>query len=212
MAKTLAELRAEAAGPAPRPKATRTVTLIKGQHLLDRTRQLTVEITDVLAQAERDRQNEPDDEAKDRIRKAGAPAEEAPEPPTRAVELAKERAALVDQLAEHQAEIGLEGISGGEWHAFKEANPARADSQVDLGLAKGHCNADELFKILGRFVATWNGEQVAESDWDDWLAERICFADRRDLVPAVVEMYEGKIDRAPKSPSSSPATPTSGTD
>lgn len=212
MAKTLAELRAEASGPTPRPKATRTVTLIEGQHLLDRTRVLTDELTDVLAQAERAEANQPDEEDRERIRKAGAPAEPKPEPPTRALEIIEERASLVDELTEHQVDIGLIGIAGGDWHRFKEANPARQDNQVDAKLAKGHCNADALFAAIGQFIATWNGEQVAERDWDDVLAERICYADRRDLIPAIVEMYEGKIDRAPKSRSSSPETPSSGTD
>lgn len=204
MAKTLAEMRAEASGPPPRPKATRTVTLIEGQHLLDESRRLNEELVDVLAQAQRDRMTEADDDSKARARKVGQAPDPDPEPPARALEIKAEQAKMVDQLTEYQAELGLIGISGGEWQLFKEANPARADSQVDLKLAGGHCNADALFAILGRFVATWDGDQLADGDWDNWLAERICYADRRDLIPAVVEMYEEAIFRAPKSRSSSP--------
>lgn len=199
---SLAELLAQT-GPAPRPKATVTVTLIEGQHLLDESRRLQERLVDLLAQGD----GEEADESRARVRKAAEPAR-APE----VDEIRAQNKALLPRLAEYQGEIGLVGLGGGDWQRFKEDHPPRKDNPVDRRLAGDWCDADALFNALGRFVASWNGDPVPEGAWDGQLAERVCYADRRDLVSAVVDMHETTLDRVPKSQSGSSMTEDSATD
>lgn len=205
---TLAELRAQT-GPKPLPKATRTVTLIEGQHLLARQEELKEEHLDLLMQADRDA-GQAERDGRKRTQKAG----QKPEPslPPRAEEIKTEIRAVGGKLAEFQSEVGLSGLEGGEWQRYKDAHPPREGSDADQQLADGKCNASALFADLGRFVVSWEGDELADGDWNGWLAERICYADRRDLVTAVVEMHETRLERVPKSPSSSSPTESSETD
>lgn len=195
---TLAELRART-GPVPLPKATRTVTLVEGQHLLDESQRLEEERVDLLIQVERDAEKAADD-GRDRTQKAGQKPE--PTQPPRLDEIRAEQRALAERIAEFQGVLGLTGISGGEWQRFKDENPAREDNDADQRLAGGTCNTSVLFSALGRFVTSWNDEALGDGDWDAWLAERICYADRRDLVTAVVELHESRLPRIPKVTSS----------
>lgn len=195
---TLAELRART-GPVPLPKATRTVTLVEGQHLLDESQRLEEERVDLLIQVERDAEKTADD-GRDRTQKAGQKPE--PTQPPRLDEIRAEQRALAERIAEFQGVLGLTGISGGEWQRFKDENPAREDNDADQRLAGGTCNTSVLFSALGRFVTSWNDEALGDGDWDAWLAERICYADRRDLVTAVVELHESRLPRIPKVASS----------
>lgn len=195
---TLAELRART-GPVPLPKATRTVTLVEGQHLLDESQRLEEERVDLLIQVERDAEKAADD-GRDRTQKAGQKPE--PTQPPRLDEIRAEQRALAERIAEFQGVLGLTGISGGEWQRFKDENPAREDNDADQRLAGGTCNTSVLFGALGRFVTSWNDEALGDGDWDAWLAERICYADRRDLVTAVVELHESRLPRIPKVASS----------
>jgi hypothetical protein len=204
---SLAELRAQT-GPKPLPKAVRTVTLIEGQHLLARSQQLEEEHLDLLMAAQRDA-DKAEDDGRDRTRKAGEKPESAN---PRIEELKAKIQGLTVELAEFQAEVGLSGLTGGEWQRYKDDHPPREDNKADLRLTGGLCNASEVFGDLGRFVVSWEGDALTKGDWDGWLAERICYADRRDLVTAVVEMHETRLPRSPKSQSSSSQTVTSGTD
>lgn len=201
---SLAELRAAASGPVPRPKATATVTLVEGQHLLDAFARLHQRMIDVLANAE---QSEEAEESKARSRKW---VDDAPDSEVEAIKA--EQKAILPRLAEFQAEVELVGFEGGEWWRFCEANPPRKDSDIDQRLTGGRCNADAVFQALGRFVATWNGDELQPGDWDSWLAERICVSDRRDMVAEVVDMHEVTVNRVPFSSSVSSGTPTSETD
>lgn len=206
---TLAELRAQS-GTQALPRDERTVTLVEGQHLLTQSQRLEEERVDLLVQAERDAEKAEEDGRK-RTQKAG----QKPEPtvPPRVEEIKAELAALLDSLADFQGKVGLRGITGGEWQRFKDDHPMREDNMVDLRVAKGHCDASALFTQLGRFVASWNGEDLADGDWDNWLAEKITYADRRDLVTAVVDMHEANLPRvSPKSLNGSSATEPSATD
>lgn len=198
---TLAELRAQS-GPQPLPRASKVVTLIEGQHLLAESQKLAVELEDIVVQASRL------DEEGQRTgppRKAG----EKSDLPPRVDEIRAEQAALLDRLADYQGEVGLQGITGGDWQRFKDQNPARLDNSSDQRLTASLCDSSALFEALGRFVATWNGEPVAPDDWDKWLAERITYADRRDLVSTVVDLHEKGLARAPKLRTSSPTTGSS---
>ena len=206
---TLAELRANS-GAKSLPMAQCVVTLIEGQHLLTESRRLENERLDLILRAERDAEAAEDDGRK-RTQKAGQKAE--PSVPPRVEEITAELAALVDRLAEFQGTVDLRGITGGEWQRFKDDHPPREDNMADLQVAKGHCDSSALFGQLGRFVVSWNGEEVAANDWDDWLAEKITYADRRDMVTAVVDMHEANLPRiSPKSPTGSSPTEDSATD
>lgn len=202
---TLDELR----GSKPvRPFSTHTVTLVTGQHLLDEQKRLSNEFVDELANAAAAPVAEDDAEQAARIRKSGerAVSEKAEAIKTRMAELHRE-------LAEHQGEVTLVGVlSDGEWLRWKAEHPAREDDLTDTRLTLGHCNATDLYDTLGLFVAKWDGEELGADDWATWLAERITFADKRDLVGEVVALYETRLDRAPKSPSGSSATPSGSDD
>lgn len=203
---TLAELRAQT-GPKPLPKATCTVTMVEGQHLLARSQQLNDELLDVLLEA--DREKAKDEGGRERVRKAG---ERKPPENPRIAELRAEMQDVVDQLGQFQGLLDLSGLSGGAWQRYKDDHPPREDSKADTTLARGLCNSSDLFADLGRFVVAWDGEELADGDWDGWLAERLCYADLRDLVTEIVDLHESKLSRAPKSQSSSSSTESAETD
>lgn len=208
---SLAERRA-AAGPVPLPRATRTVTLVEGQHLLDESERLQNELVDLLAEAERDEESEEARESKARTRKAGTnPGDSSAALEARVEAIRAAQGALWERLAEHQAEVGLVGLSGGDWHRFKEDNPPRPDSELDKRLTGGWCSATAVFERLGDFVKSLDGEELAADDWSSWLAERITYADRRELVSAVVGLHESVLNRVPKSLTASSTTGTSAT-
>jgi hypothetical protein len=204
---TLAELRAQK-GPAPLPRATRTVTLIEGQHLLAESEALEEERIGLLVQAERDAEAAEDDGRK-RTQKAGQKPE--PTKPARVVEIEARQKEIVGELAGYQSVIGLRGFSGGDWQRYKDEHPPREDNAADVRLTGSLCNASDLFADLGRFVVSWEGDDLVDGEWNSWLAERITYADRRDLVRAVVELHEARLPRSPKSPSSSSSTESSET-
>lgn len=198
---TLAELRART-GAKPRPKATRRVTLVEGQHLLDESRRLHEELVDLLA-------SQPG--SVDDAERTGPPRKAGSKADPRIAEIEESQKSLLHRLAEHQGEIGLSGLDGGAWQRWKDLHPPREDNRADLQLTGGMCDSSALFGDLGTFVESWNGEKVAEGDWDGWLAESITYADRRDLVTAVVAMHEESVVRSPFFSSGSSTTPPSET-
>ena len=200
---TLAELRAQT-GPQPLPRSTVLVTLVEGQHLLAESETLAEELLDLTRQASR---TDKDGDRTGPPRKAG---ERASLPP-RADEIKTRQTAILDDLADYQGELGLCGITGGDWQRFKDENPPREGNTADGHLAKGHCDSSALFRALGRFVSAWNGEAVAAQAWDEWLGERITYADRRDLVAEIVDMHETRLARSPKLRIASPTTSPSAT-
>lgn len=204
MPKSLAELRAQS-GPPPLPRTKKVVTLIEGQHLLAESEQLADELMSIAAQVSR---TDADGERTGPPRKAG----EGSSLPPRAEEIKARNLEIEDELADFQGEVSLTGVTGGEWQRFKDENPPREDNPQDLQYAGGVCNASAVFATLGRFVSGWNGTDLAPGDWDTWLAERITYADRRDLVHFVVKMHEDGLARSPKFPSSSSTTEPSATD
>lgn len=214
---TLAELRAQS-GPKPLPRKTVTVTLVEGQHLLAEFEALTQEATDLVREkdriAERVSGQNADGEQTGPPRKSGQgsdDAKRAAEIEARMAEIEARVKALPDDLREFQGELDLTGFTGGDWQRFKDDNPPREGNEQDKHLVAGHCDASALFNALGKFVKAWNGEPVAAADWDSFLAERIAYADRRDLLPAIVSMHEAKAATLPKSRSVSPTTASSAT-
>lgn len=214
---TLAELRAQS-GPKPLPRKTVVVTLVEGQHLLAEFESLLSEAVDL--EREKDRLAEKasgenaDGEQTGPPRKAGQGSElarRADEIEARITEIEARVKALPDELREFQNEITLIGIDGGAWQRFKDDNPPRDGNDQDKRLTAGHCDASALFNALGRFVKEWEGEAIPAGEWDALLAEKVAYADRRDLIPAIVEMYEKKAGTLPKSRSGSPTTKSSAT-
>lgn len=214
---TLAELRAQS-GPQPLPRKTVAVTLVEGQHLLAEIEELTQEAVDLTREkhkleSEITRRNA-DGERTGAPRKSGEGAADArrlSEVEDRLTAIEKRSEELVDGLAEFQGDVGLVGFTGGKWEQFKEDHPPREDNAADKRYALGFCDSSALFAALGQFVKAWGGEELAATDWADWLSERITYADRRDLVTEIVGLHEKKINRAPKSRSASPTTSPSAT-
>ena len=215
---SLAELRAQKDAPKV-PESSFAVTLIEGQHLLAESQALAEER--LYLGSEKDgllRQARRVDEDGNRTGpplKAGEKVEEpsrVAEIDARLQEITDREAVLLTDLAQFQATVGLRGWTGGEWQRWKDQHPAREGNKDDESFALGRCDYAALFGTLGSFVATWDGEAVAESDWDGWLAERIVYADRRDMVAQVVLMQEARVPRVPKSPSPSSTTEAAATD
>lgn len=209
---TLAELRAQS-GPKPLPRTTKLVTLVEGQHLLAEAEALAEEVKDLAREEARlkTQANRTDTEGE----RSGPPrkAGEGAATGRRLEEIERRQDAITarldeisDDLGDHQGELGLEGMTGGNWQRFKDDNPAREDNRNDLIFASGLCDSTALFNALGKFVKTWDGEPVTASDWDEWLGERIAYADRRDLIGAIVKMHEQGAARSPKFRSASPTT------
>lgn len=200
---TLAELRAQT-GPKPLPRQTKVVTLVEGQHLLAEAQQLADELITIAAKASG---VDEDGERTGPPRKAGQGAQL----PARADEIKTRQAEILADLAQFQGELGLTGIEGGDWQRFKDANPPREGNPQDLRYTGGRCNAGAVFAALGRFVASWDGDAVNADDWDTWLAERITYADRRDMIAVVVGMHEDGLAQSPNFQRSSSTTRTSAT-
>lgn len=206
---TLAEMRAQT-GPKPLPRGSRIVTLIEGQHLLAESEALRDEALDLVAQSMPD--VDEDGNRTGPPKKAGQGAKDADKRAARLKEIEDAQAAMLGRLAEFQGEVGLRGITGGEWQRFKDENPPREGNAADLRLTGGNCDSSAVFSALGRFVVSWDGDDLNDGDWDAWLAERIIYADRRDLVSDIVKMHEEGLARSPKLRTGSPTTETASDD
>lgn len=208
---TLAELRAQS-GPKPLPRTTKVVTLVEGQHLLAEVQRLTEEYSDLAVEQAGLKKRVNGDEDGNRTGpplKAGegAPLSERLEQiEARQAEIKERLEHFADDLAKVQGEVGLRGMTGGDWQRFKDENPPREENAADVRFAAGMCDSSALFAALGQFVETWDGETVSKADWNEWLAEQIAYADRRDMVTEVVEMHERGLGRSPKFRSASATT------
>ena len=196
---TLAELRARKTKSLP----TRTRRITLDLALLADVQRLEEEKRDLLIEAER----KADDEKSDAPRRKMAEGI-----PARVGEIDAELGALYDKMRASEGELLLRGVTGGEWQAWKDEHPPREGNQSDERAAYGLCNATDLLNDLGRYVAAWDGEDLAEGDWDGWLRDQVAPGDLRDLVSDVVSMHEVSGVRAPKSSSVSSETGAGATD
>lgn len=212
--RTMAELLAES-GPAPLPTATRTVTLIKGQHLAEEVEKLRDELLDFLASETEDEAAERKAEEQARVRKMGATSDDTDTPPpvdaSTIEKVTARKRALDDELADYQYDVELVGVPSGEWVQFKEANPPREGNAEDLRIAGGRCSYVAVLNDLGRYVAKIDGEDVEPGQWRKF-STLVHHSSLEDLVTAVVAMYETRLDRVPKSRSASSTTERSETD
>lgn len=196
---TLAELRARKHKSLPVHPARITLD----QELLADVQRLEAEKNDLRMQVARV------DEDGNRT---GPPPKAGQKVPPRLAEIDAELARLYDRLRASEGELLLRGVTGAEWQAFKDEHPPRKDNGSDTQIAYGYCNASDLLNELGRFVVAWDGEELADGDWDGWLRDSIAAGDLRDLVTAVVVMHERSGVRAPFVPTTSPETEDAATD
>lgn len=197
---TLAELRARKHKTLP----THAQRITLDQELIADVQRLETERSDLLMQA---RRVDEDGERTGPPRKSG----EGSGIPSRVEAIDVELTTLYDRIAESEGELMLRGISGGDWQRWKDEHPPREDNVTDTRVAFGLCNATDLLNDLGRFVVSWDGEDLADGDWQ-MLAEQIPPGDLRELVTAVVAMHERSGVRIPKSLSGSSETEPSATD
>lgn len=201
MALTLAELRARKHKSLP----THVQRLTLDQDLLADVQRLEAERNDLLVEAQRAK---PVDDESD-----GPPRKMAGKSlPPRVEEINAELAGLYDRLRDSEGELLLRGISGGEWQQWKDEHPPREGNVSDQEVAYGLCNATDLLNDLGRYVVSWEGEELAADDWRGWFAVQVAPGDLRDLVNAVVMMHERSGVRAPKSLNGSSGTPDGASD
>src|SRR3546814_17618114 len=88
------------------------------------------------------------------------------------------RSTRTDTLFPYTTLFRSTGLDGGAWQRWKDLHPPREDNRADLQLTGGLCDSSALFGDLATFVESWNGEKVADGDWDGWLAESITYADQ----------------------------------
>ena len=128
----------------------------------------------------------------------------------RIAEIDAEIEALYSQMREASGKLTLRAVSGGAWALWKDEHPPREGNPSDERLAIGLVNSTDLLDDLGRWVVAWNGEPLAQDDWDGWLAEQVAPGDLADLVQQVVFMQEGRSPIVPKSSVVSSETTTTG--
>ena len=224
---SLEEMVARATTPVPLPKASEVVTLVEGQHLNDQMERLERQKKDVIAAAAAKLVDEEEAESKERARKA---AEKVTSDVSEVLARLNEEIVKVGRrLAEHQAEIGLSGMTPGAWERFKDANPPREIGRHetkrpngdvvlgapiydprDLGLGMGFVSFAAVLEHLDDFIETWDGDAITKGQWSEVLGPRVIPSSHAALARKIIVMHEQQVTRAPKSPSDSSAT-TSGT-
>lgn len=126
----------------------------------------------------------------------------------RIAELDAEIEARWEKMRPNSGEVLLQGIDGGEWLRWKDANPPREGNQSDELLTFGLCNATALAADLGRYVKAWNGEALGPDDWSGWMGKRMSPADQGAAVRIIVELHETRLSV----PKSQPLSSTTGPD
>ena len=128
----------------------------------------------------------------------------------RATEIRTRLAELINEMAQYEGEIRVRAIDDGDWRLWVNAHPARtapaAETETseasegqpgwrrDLEVTQGYCNADDLIDDLSRYVVAWNGEPVADSDWENVFRPSLGSPDLKELAAAVVTMHESRLD------------------
>lgn len=197
--RTLAELRARK----PKSLPTHVMRITLEQELIADTERLEMEKSDLMVEFQRtDAEGE----------RTGPPLKAGVGKPKRVVEIDEELRVLYDKIRESEGELLLRGITGGDWQAWKDDHPPRPENVTDLQVTYGLCNASELLEDLDQFVTAWNGEDLADGDWNGWLKDAVAAGDLRDMVTAVVAMQERSGVRVPKSLTVSSQTGPSETD
>lgn len=117
---------------------------------------------------------------------------EQPESP-RVQEIRAELGDLYDEMDDATGELVLRAVPDGVWRRWVNTHPAVEGDQRDEQVAYGLCSADALAGDLGTYAVSWNGEPLADGDWD-LLAPNISGGDLKQLVAIVVQLQEAVED------------------
>jgi hypothetical protein len=199
MPRSLADLKAK-----PKSLPTRTVRICLDQEAVADVQRLDAEKADILLDANRGEVDE-NGERKGPARRLGEGAQ-----PPRVAEIDAEMAALFDRMRESEGDLLLRAIDGGAWQRFKDEHPAREGNKSDEDTTYGLCDSTALLENLGRFVAAWDGENLAVNDWAEWFAAQVAPADLRELCSEVVQLHEARVRVPPKPSSASSGTQPNG--
>lgn len=197
MPRSLADLKAK-----PKQLPTRSVRICLDQEAVADVQRLDNEKKDLLLEVRRQ-----SDEDEDRPpRRVGEGAV-----PPRVAEIDTELEALFDRMRESEGNLILAARDGGEWLRFKDDHPPREGNKSDEELTYGLCDSSALLADLGKYVKSWEGENLAEGDWDGWFRAQVAPADLSELVRAVMQLQESRV-AVPKARSTvSSAAAASGT-
>lgn len=195
MSKSLAELRASTRTSLP--VWSKPICLAQG--LVAEVQALEEELLDLRVR--RQSSEDADDSPPRRLA-------EGPDP--RIAEIEQRKAELYAEMREHTGDLRYRGKPAGEWRRFVDANPPRKDNKVDETVTYGLVDADALLAHLGDFVESWNGDPLAEGDWE-FIANRAPAGDLKELCSLIVQMHETRGALAPKSQTPSSSTGSSAT-
>jgi hypothetical protein len=180
MSKSLAELRQSKSTSLPE----RSYSLCLAAALVAEMQTLTEELATLPI---RKRSVGDDDKQDGPPRRAG----EGVDP--RAAEIQTRMGELWDEMDEHTGELRLRAIKDGDWRLWVDEHPAREDNKRDAQVTYGLCDADALIDDLGRYAATWNGEDLAPGDWD-FIESKASTADKKAMATTVLVMHEQVVD------------------
>lgn len=188
MGKPLAELRQQP-DRAEKNLARRAYRLCLAQNLLAEMQSLNNELLKLTAGLERD--------------------EEGPKKPGRVgspevARLQEVRARMVEldaQIDDESGELTIQAIDDGAWDIWVSEHPARqekgdpAGAVRDMEVAGGYCNANDLMEAesLLRFVVAWDGNALAEGDWE-FIYANTSRGDKKELAKLVVTMQETAVN------------------
>lgn len=89
-------------------------------------------------------------------------------------------------------------LTSGEWRNFVDEHPPRIEGETghdrDQRRTFGLVNADALIDGLGRFAHAWDGEPLADGDFDKLLRDNIAPGDLAEMATKVTLMYESSPD------------------
>ena len=183
MSKSLADLRANP----PVTQAERSVTICLAPHLVAEVQALTEELH-AIPEPKVDGNGNPE----------GPPRRVGVGEDPRAKEIRDRLAVLLDEMAEHEGEMRLRAGEDGAWRLWVNEHPARDEGEPghkrDVEVTGGYCDADALIEALGDYAYSWNGEPLADGDWDTLFKDSVGGPDKKAMANAVVTMHESRLD------------------
>lgn len=187
MSRSLADLRANP----PKSRPERSVTICLKPHLVAEVQALTEELNNLpVAQI-----LDPEGEKGPKPRQGQSKPKEHP----RAAEIRERLGTLFAEMAEHEGELRIGATTtDGEWRNWANAHPGREEGEPghkrDRDVTLGYCNADDLLEDLGKYAVSWNGEPLAEGDWDSIFAPNIGNPDLKQIATNVIAVFESRLD------------------
>ena len=188
MPRSLADLRADKAARKPQSLPERAIPLCLAPHLVAEVMSLSMQLDAMPAPT-----------LDDNGERKGPPARIGLRPEDAGAREIRDRIrVLLDEMAEYDGVLRVRAIDDGEWRRWVDEHPPRPEGQPghdrDVEVAGGYCNADDLIDSLATYAHSWNGEELADGDWEELLAGNISGADKKDVATAVVTMHESRLD------------------